>query len=51
MYDSYILSEWWGSIKSSSVACPNKAGTKQRFATCKESSNKEKSRESTNIKL
>jgi len=35
IYDSYILSEWWGSIKSSSVACPNKAGTKQHFATCK----------------
>lgn len=35
MYASYIRSEWWGWIKSSSTACPNKTGTKQDFATCR----------------
>lgn len=33
IYASNIRSEWWGRMKSSSMAWPSKAGTKQEFAT------------------
>lgn len=34
-YASNMRSEWCGCMKSSSMACPNKTGTKEDFATYK----------------
>ena len=35
MYASNMRSEWCGCMKSSSMACPNRTGTKEDFATYK----------------